>query len=444
MCLESGAGPARRREVSRYPSPMPTPTTREDCAALDAADPLAFARARFELPPGVIYLDGNSLGAMPRAVAPRMRAAVEQEWAHGLIRSWNDAGWYTAPQRAAAKIARLIGAAPDEVIVTDSISVNLFKLMAGAIGIQQRRAPGRTVIVAERGNFPTDVYVDASLARLLGMELVCVEQAEVPAAIERAGERLAVVQLTQVNYRSGRVHDLPAITARTHALGGLVLWDLAHSAGALPVGLADAQADFAVGCGYKYLNGGPGAPAFAFVARRWIAELEQPLVGWHGHAAPFDFEHDFRPAPGIERLLCGTEPQLSLIALETALDAFDGVELPALRAKSVAMTDAFTALAERAVGGFGEASGFGLASPREAAQRGSQVSLTHPQGYAIVQALIARGVIGDFRAPDILRFGFAPLYLRFVDVFDAAQALHEVVAGRLWDRPEFLSRKAVT
>ena len=444
MCLESGAGPARRREVSRYPSPMPTPTTREDCAALDAADPLAFARARFELPPGVIYLDGNSLGAMPRAVAPRMRAAVEQEWAHGLIRSWNDAGWYTAPQRAAAKIARLIGAAPDEVIVTDSISVNLFKLMAGAIGIQQRRAPGRTVIVAERGNFPTDVYVDASLARLLGMELVCVEQAEVPAAIERAGERLAVVQLTQVNYRSGRVHDLPAITARTHALGGLVLWDLAHSAGALPVGLADAQADFAVGCGYKYLNGGPGAPAFAFVARRWIAELEQPLVGWHGHAAPFDFEHDFRPAPGIERLLCGTEPQLSLIALETALDAFDGVELPALRAKSVAMTEAFTALAERAVGGFGEASGFGLASPREAAQRGSQVSLTHPQGYAIVQALIARGVIGDFRAPDLLRFGFAPLYLRFVDVFDAAQALHEVVAGRLWDRPEFLSRKAVT
>jgi kynureninase len=423
---------------------MPTPTTREDCAALDAADPLAFARARFELPPGVIYLDGNSLGAMPRAVAPRMRAAVEQEWAHGLIRSWNDAGWYTAPQRAAAKIARLIGAAPDEVIVTDSISVNLFKLMAGAIGIQRRRAPGRTVIVAERGNFPTDVYVDASLARLLGMELVCVEQAEVPAAIERAGERLAVVQLTQVNYRSGRVYDLPAITARTHALGGLVLWDLAHSAGALPVGLADAQADFAVGCGYKYLNGGPGAPAFAFVARRWIAELEQPLVGWHGHAAPFDFEHAFRPAPGIERLLCGTEPQLSLIALETALDAFDGVELPALRAKSIAMTDAFTALAERAVGGFGEASGFGLASPREATQRGSQVSLTHPQGYAIVQALIARGVIGDFRAPDILRFGFAPLYLRFVDVFDAAQALHEVVAGRLWDRPEFLSRKAVT
>jgi kynureninase len=424
--------------------PMPMPTTREDCAALDAADPLAFARERFELPPGVIYLDGNSLGAMPRAVAPRMREAVEREWAHGLIRSWNDAGWYTAPQRAAAKIARLIGAAPDEVIVTDSISVNLFKLMAGAIGIQRQRDPARTVIVAERGNFPTDVYIDASLARLLGMELVCVEQAEVAAAIARAGARLAVVQLTHVNYRSGRIHDLPAITAQTHALGGLVIWDLAHSAGALPVGLSDAGADFAVGCGYKYLNGGPGAPAFAVVARRWITGFEQPLVGWHGHAAPFDFEHEFRPAPGIERLLCGTEPQLSLLALEAALDAFDGVELPALRAKSVAMTEAFTALVERAVGGFGAGSGLGLASPRDAAQRGSQVSLTHPRGYAIVQALIARGVIGDFRTPDILRFGFAPLYLRFVDVFDAAQALHEVVAQRLWDRPEFLARKAVT
>jgi kynureninase len=276
------------------------------------------------------------------------------------------------------------------------------------------------------------------------MELVCVEQADVPAAIEQAGARLAVVQLTHVNYRSGRVYDLPGITARTHALGGVVIWDLAHSAGALPVGLGAAGADFAVGCGYKYLNGGPGAPAFAMVARRWIGELEQPLVGWHGHAAPFEFEHTFRPAPGIERLLCGTEPQLSLIALEAALEAFEGVDLALLRAKSVALTTLFTDLAQAAVGGFDGSSGFGLASPREADQRGSQVSLTHPQGYAIVQALIARGVIGDFRAPDILRFGFAPLYLRHVDVFDAATALHEVVANREWERPEFLARKAVT
>jgi kynureninase len=423
---------------------MTAPVTREQCAALDAADPLAFARERFELPPDTIYLDGNSLGAMPRAVVARMRAAVEQEWAHGLIRSWNDAGWYRAPQRAAARIARLIGAEPDEVIVTDSISVNLFKLLAGAIALQRRRDPARTVIVAERGNFPTDVYVDASVARLMGMELVCVEQSDVPAAIEQAGARLADVQLTHVNYRTGRVYDLPRITARTHAPGGLVIWDLAHSAGALPVGLGAAGADFAVGCGYKYLNGGPGAPAFAMVARRWIGELDQPLVGWHGHAAPFEFEHEFRPAPGIERLLCGTEPQLSLIALEAALDAFEGIDLTLLRAKSVALTTLFTDLAQAAVGGFGGPGGFGLASPREASQRGSQVSLTHPQGYAIMQALIARGVIGDFRAPDILRFGFAPLYLRHVDVFDAAVALHEVVATREWDRPEFLARKAVT
>jgi kynureninase len=423
---------------------MNAPIVRADCEALDATDPLAFARERFVLPEGTIYLDGNSLGAMPRAVAPRMREAVEREWAHGLIRSWNDAGWYTAPQRAAARIARLIGAAPDEVIVTDSISVNLFKLLAGAIAIQRRRDPRRTVIVGERGNFPTDAYVDASIARLMGMELVAVPQDEVPGAIEAAGDRLAVVQLTHVDYRTGRTYDLPGITARTHALGGLVVWDLAHTAGAMPVGLDAADADFAVGCGYKYLNGGPGAPAFAFAAKRWIAELDQPLVGWHGHAAPFAFEHAWRPAPGIERLLCGTEPQLSLLALEAALGAFDDVDLDALRAKSVAMTTLFTELAERAVGGFGPASGFGLASPRDAERRGSQVSLTHPQGYAIVQALIARGVIGDFRAPDILRFGFAPLYLRFVDVFDAARALHDVVARREWDRPEFLARKAVT
>jgi kynureninase len=425
---------------------MNLPTTRSGCADLDAADPLAFARDRFVLPEGTIYLDGNSLGAMPRAVAQRLRDAVEREWAQGLIRSWNDAGWYTAPQRAAAKIARLVGAQPDEVIVADSTSVNLFKLLTGALGLQRRRAPARDVIVAERGNFPTDVYLDASVAALSGMTLVCPEQADVPQAMALAGDRLALVQLTHVNYRSGRCHDMAAITAQAHAQGALVLWDLAHTAGAMPVALDALEVDFAVGCGYKYLNGGPGAPAFAYVARRWIAELEQPLVGWHGHARPFAFEHDWEPAPGIERLLCGTSPQLSLIALEAALDAFDGVDLDALRAKSVAMTSLFVALAEQALGGLeGDGRhGFGLASPRDARLRGSQVSLTHPQGYAIVQALIARGVIGDFRAPDILRFGFTPLYLRFVDVFDAVQVLREVVERREWDRPEFLARKAVT
>jgi kynureninase len=408
--------------------------------SLDLADPLAPVRARFVLPDGVIYLDGNSLGAMPAAVAPRMREAVEREWAQGLIRSWNDAGWYPAPQRAAAKIARLVGAAPDQVIVADSTSVNLFKLLMAGCAIQRRRAPARDRIVAERGNFPTDVYVGAAVADLLGMELVCPVQDDVPAAIEAAGDRLALVQLTHVNYRSGLRYDLEAVTRATHEAGGLVVWDLAHSAGAMPVGLDAAGADFAVGCGYKYLNGGPGAPAFAYVARRWIGELEQPLVGWHGHARPFDFEHMFHPAPGIERLLCGTAPQLSLIALEAALDAFDGVDLQAVRDKSVALSSAFVALADERLAGHG----FGLASPRDAALRGSQVSLTHPQGYAIMQALIARGVIGDFRAPDVLRFGFAPLYVRHVDVHDAIETLRDVMDTAAWNRPEFLARKAVT
>jgi kynureninase len=422
---------------------MKPPITRDHCAALDAADPLAFTRERFVLPEGVLYLDGNSLGAMPRAVAPRLREAVEREWAHGLIRSWNDAGWYAAPQRAAAKIARLVGAQPDQVMVADSISVNLFKLLTGAIGIQRRRDPRRTVIVAERGNFPTDIYLDASVAALLGMELVCPEPHEVQQAMSLAGDRLALVQLTHVNYRTGRIYDMPGITAQAHAQGALVIWDLAHTAGAMPVPLDALEVDFAVGCGYKYLNGGAGSPAFAYVARRWIGELDQPLVGWHGHAQPFAFDHDWRPAPGIERLQCGTQPVLSLLALETALDAFDGVDLDRLRAKSVAMTTLFTDLIEDSPG-FGTEAGLGLASPREAAARGSQVSLTHPQGYAIVQALIARGVIGDFRAPDILRFGFAPLYLRHVDVHDAALALRDVILTRGWDRPEFLTRKAVT
>ena len=422
---------------------MNAPPTRADCAALDAADPLSSARERFVLPDGVVYLDGNSLGAMPRAVAARVRDAAEREWAHGLIRSWNDAGWHHAPQRAAAKIARLVGARPDEVIVADSTSVNLYKLLTAAVALQARRDPRRTVVVAERGNFPTDVYLDASVCASHGLTLVCPEQRDVPAAVAEAGDRLALLQLTHVNYRTGRLYDLPGLTAQVHAQGGLVLWDLAHTAGAMPVALDAAGVDFAVGCGYKYLNGGPGAPAFAYVASRWIAEVDTPLVGWHGHAAPFEFEHAWRPAPGIDRLLCGTAPVLSLLALETALDAFDGVDLDRLRDKSVRLTSLFVDLVE-AHCGFGDASGLGLASPRDPSVRGSQVSLTHPRGYAIVQALIARGVIGDFRAPDILRFGFAPLYVRHVDVHDAALALRDVIATRAWDRPEFLARKAVT
>lgn len=402
----------------------------------DLDDPLAAKRDEFVLPPGVIYLDGNSLGALPRRVAPRLQRAVESEWANGLIRSWNEAGWYPAPQRVGAAIARLVGADAHEVVACDSTSVNLFKVLVAAL----RLRPGRRVLLVEADNFPTDRYVASGVAELMGAELRTVAGTEVEAAIAAAGDTLAAVVLTEVNYKTGRLHDMRAITAAAHAQGALAVWDLAHSAGTLPVRLNDCGADFAVGCGYKYLNGGPGAPAFVYVAARHQDAVRQPIAGWHGHAQPFAFTGEFTPHAGIDRMLVGTAPQLSLIALEEALGVFDGVDLAQLRRKGSALGDDFIALVDQALGGFG----FGLASPRDAARRGSQVSLTHPDGYAIVQALIARGVIGDFRAPDILRFGFAGLYVRHVDVWDAVATLKDVMTTRAWDRPEFTARKAVT
>jgi kynureninase len=413
-----------------------TDLTRDALAKRDLHDPLAARRDLFTLPDGVIYLDGNSLGALVKSVAARMQRAVQDEWGQGLIRSWNDAAWYPAPLRVGATIARLIGAAPHEVAVCDSISVNLFKVLVAAL----RMRPGRTIILGELGNFPTDMYIASGVAELTGAELRCVEPGDIEAAIAQAGDQLAVVTLTHVNYKSGRVHDMPAITAAAHRAGALMSWDLAHSAGTLPVQLNACAADFAVGCGYKYLNGGPGAPAFVFVAERHLPQVRNPIAGWHGHAQPFAFTHGFTPHAGIDRLLVGTAPVLSMIALEEALTAFDGVDLQQLRAKGSALGDLFIALVDQELAEHG----FGLACPREAAQRGSQVSLTHPQGYAIMQALIARGVIGDFRAPDILRFGFAGLYVRFVDVWDAVAVLKDVMATRAWDRPAFLARKAVT
>ena len=409
------------------------PLREEDCAARDAVDPLAAARSRFQLPQGVVYLDGNSLGAMPRAVPARMRQAIEEEWATGLIRSWNDADWYPAPQRVGARIARLVGAESDEVIVADSTSINLFKLLVAAL----RMRPGRTLMLGEQGNFPTDAYVAQGVAELTGARFLAVPPEEVMNALD---EHVAVVALTHVNYKSGQAYDMAAITRRAHAVGALVIWDLAHTAGAMPCALDACEVDFAVGCGYKYLNGGPGAPSFAYVARRHQAALRQPLTGWHGHARPFEFTAVYEPAPGIDRMLVGTAPQLGLIALEAALTAFDGVDLQALRDKSVALTELFIALVDQELAGHG----FGLATPRDAALRGSQVSLTHPQGYAIVQALIARGVIGDFRAPDILRFGFAPLYLSHGDVWHAVATLKRVMEEGVWRQPEFTARKAVT
>nr|WP_316642033.1 kynureninase [uncultured Roseateles sp.] len=412
---------------------LATPITRAACLALDAQDPLAHCRERFALPKGVIYLDGNSLGAMPRAVPARMQRAIEQEWAQGLIRSWNDADWYPAPQRVGGRIAALIGAEADEVIVADSISINLFKVLVAAL----RLRPGRRVILGENANFPTDAYVAGGVAELVGAEFRAVDSEDVLAALN---EDVAVVTLTHVNYKSGKVYDMAAITKRAHEVGALVVWDLAHTAGAMPCALNACNADFALGCGYKYLNGGPGAPAFVFVAKRHQDGLRQPLTGWHGHAKPFEFSQSYVPAPGIDRMLVGTAPQLGLIALEAALTAFDGVDMQALRRKSQSLTSLFIALVDQELAGHG----FGLATPREPNARGSQVSLTHAEGYAIVQALIARGVIGDFRSPDILRFGFAALYLSHAEVWDAVATLQDVMTSAAWSAPEFMARKAVT
>ena len=406
--------------------------TRDDCLALDRADPLADRRALFDLAEGLIYLDGNSLGALPRAVADRVAETVRTEWGRDLIRSWNTAGWIDLPQRVGALIAPLIGTHADEVICADSTSTSIFKLAAGALGLR----PGRRVIITEPGNFPTDLYVLQGLAELLGdVEIRVVEPALIPQAL---GEDVALLLLTQVHYKTGRLHDMAGLTRRAHEVGALALWDLSHSAGALEVDLNGAGADLAVGCGYKYLNGGPGAPAFAVVARRHQAQFRSPLSGWMGHARPFDFVDDYRPGEGMARLLCGTPQVMGMAALEAALSAFDGVSLAALRAKSMRLGDLFLSLAEERL------EGFEIACPRDAAQRGSQVSLRHEAGYPIMQALIAREVVGDFRAPDILRFGFTPLYVRYVDVWDAVDRFAQVMANEEWREARFNEVSAVT
>jgi kynureninase len=409
--------------------------SRAACEALDAADPLAAWRQRFLLPERLIYLDGNSLGPLPKATASIVEDVVRRQWGEGLITSWNRHGWVDLPQRLGAKLARLLGAGPHEVIVADSTSVNLFKLIAAALALR----PERRVVLSERGNFPTDLYVAEGLCELLRerIELRLVEATELEDALD--GDT-ALLMLTHVDYRTGRMHDMRRLTAAAHAAGALALWDLAHSAGAVPVDLGAADADLAVGCGYKYLNGGPGAPAFLFVAERWQARARQPIAGWFGHARPFAFEGAYQPAPGITRFLAGTPPILSMKALEAGIDLLLEVDQQALRRKSIALTDAFIALVETRCAAWG----IEVASPRASEARGAQVALRHAEGYAIMQALIGRGVIGDFRVPDLLRFGFAPLYVRFVDVWDAVETLGAVMAGRVWDQPAFKERAAVT
>ncbi len=428
--------------------------TRQDCSALDDADPLAPLRGEFALPEATVYLDGNSLGVLPKATAARVAQVVQHEWGEGLIRSWNGAGWITLAARLGDKIAWVIGAGAGEVMVADSTSVNLYKVLKAAVALGQTN-PKRRFIVSERSNFPTDLYIADSVAREHGLTLKLVDADELAAQLD---DEVAIVLLTHVNYRTGRLLDMAAITAAAHDVGALVVWDLAHSAGAVPVDLKLADADFAVGCGYKYLNGGPGAPAFVWAHPRHTErmddeQLRQPLSGWLGHRAPFEFTADYRPALGIQRFVCGTPPVLSMAALECGLDVFMQAEahggLSALRRKSIALAALFIELVEARCADHG----LTLVTPREPALRGSQVSFAHANGFAVMQALIARGVIGDFRAgtsdvergsPDLLRFGFTPLYTGFVDVWNAADQLHAVLETAEWREARFSQRAAVT
>jgi kynureninase len=406
-------------------------TTRADCEALDASDPLAMIRDLFTLPDGVIYLDGNSLGALPKHVPERMREVVEEQWGVDRIRSWNVHRWIDLPYRVGDRIGALIGAEPGSVVAADTTSINVYK----AVDAARRLRPYRRAIVTDTSNFPTDVYVMRGIADASGLELKLVDPS---AVLESINETVAVVALTEVDYRTGRRHDMAAITAAAHDAGAVVVWDLAHSVGAFPVGVADAGADFAVGCGYKYLNGGPGAPAFIYVAPRHQSSFRNPITGWFGHAAPFEFSLEFVPAEGIARARVGTPHVLGLVALDAALDVFDGLGLDVVRAKSLALTDLFMDLVEEWAGDIE------VATPKEHERRGSQVSLRHDHAFPMVQALIARGVVGDFRIPDIARFGFAPLYVRYVDVWDAAVAIREVVASGEWRDPRFAARSTVT
>lgn len=389
---------------------------RERAAALDAADELAKLRERFTLPDGVVYLDGNSLGALPATVADTTADVVRRQWGELLIRSWDESGWWTAPERIGDKIAPLVGAAPGQVTVGDSTSVNLFKALVGAARLA---APGRTELLVDAATFPTDGYIAASAARMTGLTVVPVEPGEAAAAM---GPATAVVLLNHVDYRTGRLHDLPAFTAAAHAAGAVTVWDLCHSAGALPVDLDAHAVDLAVGCTYKYLNGGPGAPAYLYIAERHQESFDSPLPGWNGHADPFAMTPDYTPAPGATRARVGTPDILSMLALEAALDAWDGVPVEAVRAKSLALTDFFL----DCVAAYVPEGTVESVTPIEHARRGSQVSLRTGNAREVMTELISRGVVGDFRAPDVLRFGFTPLYVGFADVERAARTLGHI------------------
>jgi kynureninase len=415
-------------------------TSIADAVALDDADPLAPLRDEFDLPDGLIYLDGNSLGVAPRNAVGRAQTVISDEWAQGLIRSWNSAGWYDLPRRLGDRLSALIGAAESETVVTDTISVNLFKVLSAALRMQDAIDPKRRVIVSERCNFPSDLYIAEGLIAQLdrGYSLRLVDH---PDELQTAiGEDTAIVMITQVNYRTGYMHDMSAITALAQQHGALMLWDLAHSAGAVEVDLNGANADYAVGCTYKYLNAGPGAPGFVWVAKRHQASFSQPLSGWWGHASPFAMETQYRPDKGIARFLCGTQPIVAMSLVECGLEVFERTSMAALRQKSIALTEHFIALVEARCGAFG----LELVTPRDPAQRGSHVSFEHPNGYEIMQALIQRNVIGDYREPLVMRFGFTPLYTRFADIWEAVDVLRDILTTGSWKAFASQQRTQVT
>jgi kynureninase len=416
---------------------MPSTATmsRDQCVARDAADPLRGFRDRFMIPEGIIYLDGNSLGPMPRAAANVLNRTVESEWGHDLIRSWNTAGWFDMPVRLGDRIGALIGAAPGQTLVCDTTSINLYKAIHAALGLR----PDRDVVIAEDESFPTDLYVVEGAMKSAGRALTRrLIGADGPSIEDVLDEKVAVVVLSHVNYRTGALLDMAAVTRRLHDAGALVVWDLCHSIGVVDIAFDLDAADFAVGCTYKYLNGGPGSPAFISVAKAHQAAATHPLSGWWGHAAPFAFEREFRPDASIKRFLCGTPPIISLRGVDVALDAMEGVEMAALRQKSLALTELFMARVSALL------PDLEIVTPRQPSLRGSQVGISFDQGYAVVQAMIERGVIGDFRAPDLMRFGFAPLYVRFQDVWDAADWLAECINAKVWRDPRFDRRLDVT
>ena len=410
--------------------------TREECLAADAADPLAACRDRFVLPEGVIYLDGNSLGPLPKAALDTLTATIRREWGDDLITSWNKAGWFDLPVTLGDRVGALFGAGPGQTVVCDSTSVNLYKAVRAAMGLK----PDRPVIVSQAGGFPTDLYIlegaigdgDQHSRRLIGRDGETLD--------DLLDDAVAAVVLSNVDYKTGALIDMAATTQKIHAAGALAIWDLCHSAGVVPMAFDDWRIDFAVGCTYKYLNGGPGAPAYISVAKRHHAAARQPLSGWWGHAEPFAFEADFTPDAGIKRFLCGTQPVISMRGVECGLDAMRGTEVAGIRAKSQALTALFMARLEPLCAKYGMT----IVTPRDPERRGSQVAIAFEHGYALVQAMIARGVIGDFRAPDIMRFGFAPLYLRHQDVWDAADVMAECLAAQVWQDPRFTRRAAVT